>query len=295
MLKIFSLTLAVLIAPVPSHAATSKTYDEIVSFMKGLAVSHPKNVTLFDLAISDSGKMIQGVKIGNGPVKNLVVGTHHGNEYGATEVAKAFAASVAESPIVGQTLYVLPVLNITGYDSRNRQETLGDTSVDPNRDYPGPCVAGSPFRLKSTAALANFVAQQGIVASATLHTFYPAVVYPWGISSHDLSTPYPDMFTQLVQAATEESHYQTGNSTEVIYPADGTFEDYAFWKHGIWSLLFELGNSHTPTDEDLDMMQKVNVPGLRRMLELAPRQRAENHGFAGKCDMRLMRLDRHNE
>src|SRR5207248_223649 len=117
-------------------------------------------------------------------------------------------------------------------------ESAGEGSYDPNRDYPGPCGTEGPHKLKSTKALAQFVADKGIVASATLHTFYPVVAYPWGISTHDLSTPYDDLFKMLATSAVTESHYPIGNSTEAIYPADGTYEDYAFWKHGIWSLLF---------------------------------------------------------
>ena len=133
------------------------------------------------------------------------------------------------------------------------------------------------------------------MASATLHTYYPAVVYPWGIASKDLSTPYDDLFKSLVALATQESGYQTGNSTEVIYPASGTFEDYAFWKHGIWSLLFELGYSHTPSDGDVADLLRVNVPGLRRMMENAPKTRAPDHTFKGTCDLKLLSLDRHDE
>jgi carboxypeptidase T len=81
----------------------------------------------------------------------------------------------------------------------------------------------------------------------------------------------------------------------VIYPANGTFEDFAFWKHGVWTLLFELGYSHQPSEASIAEMVRVNVPGLRRVYEQAPRQRAENHAFSGKCDMRLNTLDRHDE
>jgi hypothetical protein len=93
-----------------------------------------------------------------------------------------------------------------------------------------------------------------------------------------------------------ESQYQTGNNTAIIYPADGTFEDYAFWKHGIWSLLFELGSTHTPTDDEVRTLINVNVPGLRRFLEQSPRQLAEHHDFTGKCDNRMMSWrDKHDE
>ena len=116
-----------------------------------------------------------------------MVATHHGNEYGSSEVAMAAAKDLAEQPISDQTVYVVPVLNIQGYNSRDRYETTADKRYqDPNRDYPCPCGTDGPFALKSTQALANFIDHEGIVTSATLHTFYPAVVYPWGFSTHDL-------------------------------------------------------------------------------------------------------------
>ena len=82
-----------------------------------------------------------------------------------------------------------------------------------------------------------------------------------------------------------------GNNTQVLYPADGTFEDYAYWKHGIWSLLFELGFSHTPDATAIKNMVDVNIPGIRRFLENSPKQRVTTHAFTGKCDnMAMQRL-----
>jgi hypothetical protein len=133
------------------------------------------------------------------------------------------------------------------------------------------------------------------VTAATLHTFHPAVVYPWGFGTPDLTPPYLDIFKLLVGAATVESGYATGNSTEVIYPASGTFEDYAFWSHGIWAILFELGHTHKPYQNDIDEMVKVNVPGIRRMLASAPAARAAEHEFHGKCDKLMSIHDRHDE
>ena len=274
-----------------SDAAPAQSYSEVKAFINRVHAQNPSRTTLFDIGMSDSGEVIQGIKIGNGTVKNLVVGTHHGNEYGATEVALGFAESIAKNPIAGQTVFVIPVLNITGYNHRDRYEL----SHDPNRDYPGPCGTEGPFKLKSTKALADFVAREKIVASATLHTYYPAVVYPWGFATHDLKTPYQDLFIQMTKDATQESGYQVGNSSEVIYPAGGTFEDYAFWHEGIWSILFELGNTHSPNDTDVDTMVAVNVPGIRRMLANAPKVRATDHAFNGTCDPEMRGRDKHNE
>jgi predicted deacylase len=276
---------------------STATYAEVKTFLKTLADKYPQNAKLFTLGVSDSGEMIQGIALGNGSVHNLVVASHHGNEYGSVEVARGLAQSLAEHPITGQTIYVIPVLNIGGYNQKNRREPANGRTFDPNRNYPGPCGTEGPLTLKSTKALAEFLDREQIVASATMHTFYPAVVYPWGLSTHDLSTPYDDQYKQLCEAATVESGYQVGNSTAVIYPADGAFEDYAFWKHGIWSLLFELGETHSPSLKQVQQMVQVNVPGLRRFLEQAPRTRAEKHEFTGRCDRSkaMLARDLHDE
>jgi len=270
-------------------------YEAVKDHLKKIAAEYPDRAKPFKLGLSDSGDYIEGLKIGDGPVRDLIVATHHGNEYGSTEVAKAMASSLAVDPIKGRAVYVIPVLNISGYNSVRRNETAAGRSVDPNRDYPGPCTTGSPFRLKSTKALADFIEKENIVASATLHTYMPAVLYPWGISTQDTATPYDDIFIQLSQAAVVESNYKYGNSTQMLYPADGTFEDYAYWKTGAWSLLFEVGYTHSPNSDAVAELVRVNVPGLRRFIEQSPRERAERHAFTGKCDRSMKALDRHDE
>lgn len=283
------------IFPLQAQSALLKNYADVVERLQKLPIQNPGIVELFELGMADSGEIIRGVKVGVGKIKNLVVGTHHGNEYASAEVALAFAEALSKNPISAQTVFIIPVLNIEGFNKRSRNEVAAGQSYDPNRDYPGPCGTEGPFRLKSTRSLAQFIEKENIVASATLHTFFPAVVYPWGLSSHDLHTPYQEIFENLTKAATIESKYQIGNSSEVIYPADGTFEDYAYWKHGIWSLLFELGFSHSPSESEVKSTIELNIPGLTRMLASAPSTRAPDHEFRGTCDARLRSLDRHDE
>jgi carboxypeptidase T len=263
--------------------AFNRRYSDIQLMMKDIETKFPHVAKVFDLGMNDTGQMIQGIALGAGPVNNLIVGTHHGNEYGSTEVAIAAIKHFAEAPIAGQTIHVIPVLNVSGYDRRSRSEI----GRDPNRDYPGPCDTAGPFALRSTKLLAEFIAQKNIVASVTLHTFSPAVLYPWGISTKDLKTEYDDLFIELGNFAAIESKYEVGNSTALLYPADGTFEDYAFWKEGVWSLLFEMGFSHSPKQSAIDTMINGNIPGLHRFFEKAPTQRAEKHDFVGKCDTNL--------
>ena len=267
-------------------------YASVLTTLKKIVNENPTNATWFELGMSDSGRPIVGLKIGDGETADLIVGTHHGNEYGATAVALGAADSLAKNPIKDHTVYVIPVLNISGYNARDRYESIGSQSIDPNRDYPGPCGTEGPYHSKATHALADFIDKKQIVSSATLHTYFPAVLYPWGLSTQDLSTPYDSTFIALSKAATVESQYDVGNSTEMLYAADGAFEDYAYWKHGIWSLLFEMGHSHNPSDAELKQMVEVNVPGLRRFIETAPKERAENHAFTGKCDHSMRRRTR---
>lgn len=275
------------ISPNPSRA----NYSDVRNLLHNLAASSGGKARVVTLLAPAGSDPIEALAVGSGPVKNLVVATHHGNEYGSTEVARALAASLAEAPLPGQTVYVVPVLNISGYNSKSREEK----GSDPNRDYPGPCGGEGPHNLASTRALAEFIDREQIVTSATLHTYSPAVVWPWGFSTPDLSTPYDGLYKQLAEAAVLESGYEIGNSAEAIYPANGTYEDYAFWKHGTWSLLFELGRSHSPTRSQIVEMARVNVSGLRRYLEAAPRERAADHAFRGRCDSLHLLLDRHDE
>lgn len=265
-----------------SPSATN--YDKVVQTLQQIEAQNPAAAQVITIGVNDQGVPIQGLKIGDGPVASLVVGTHHGNEYGSTAVALGVAESFAKNPIEGQTVYVIPVLNISGYNRNSRFETGVKGSQDPNRDYAGPCKKGAVFNLKSTKALAEFLDAKEIQISATLHTYWPAVTYPWGISTRDTDIPQRAQYIELAKAATQESNYQVGNSTQLLYAADGAFEDYAYWRHGIWSLLFELGFTHSPNPSAVKTMIEVNVPGIRRFLESSPKQRVADHLFTGQCD-----------
>lgn len=271
-----------------SNAAPTSNYDLVVETLRRISQENPNTTQWIEIGISDSGQPIAGLKIGTGETSDLIIATHHGNEYGSTAVALGAAEAFAKDPLPGHSIYVIPVLNVSGYNSRNRYERTSNGTVDQNRDYPGPCVSYTTHKSKATRALAQFIDEKNIVSSATLHTHAPAVLYPWGLSTRDTGTPYDSTFIGLAKAATVESGYTVGNSKEVLYAADGAFEDYAYWKHGVWSLLFEMGTSHNPSQDQMRRMVQVNVPGLRRFFDVAPKERAENHAFTGRCDRGVM-------
>lgn len=265
------------------HIKIKRTYAEVIKELEELAARHTDSAEIFELGVADSGAIIKGLRIGDGPIHNLLVGTHHGNEFAAAELALAFASHALEQPLDEQTLWIIPVLNASGYDRRDRYERAGFSSYDPNRDYPGPCGSDGPFHLKSTRALADFIARVPVVNAATIHTYMPAVLYPWGNSTDHVDTEHTAEFVLMAQDATFLSHYTVGNSTAELYPADGTFEDYAYWTHGVWAMLFEVGTNHNPSENQVAEMIRTNVPGLRRMFERGPIERATPHVFQGPC------------
>lgn len=279
---------------VNAYSVTTR-YDAIKSLLLNIAAKYPQNAKMIVVGDSDSGVPIVGLQIGQGSVANLIVATHHGNEYGSTYVATAFANHLAAQPLPDQAVFIIPVLNIAGYNANQRREPARNATWDPNRNYPGPCGTEGPFTLKSTASLDRFIADKKIVNSVTLHTHAEMILYPWGLSTKDVSTSYDYIYKQLGLLAAQESKYTVGNSTELLYPADGTYEDYSFWKYGIWSLLIEIGTTHSPSQEELKQWASVNVPGLKRLLQMAPKARAVDHAFKGKCDTRFRSLDRHDE
>lgn len=263
-------------------------YQQVVTTLEKIQRMNPSTTEMLVIGSNHEGEPIKGLRVGNGKINTLVVATHHGNEYGSTAVALAFAEELARNPIPHQSVYVIPVLNISGYNRNSRFESTNGMSIDPNRDYPGPCATAGPFKSRATLALAQFIADKNIITSATLHTYWPAVLYPWGISTRDTATLDETTFIELSKKATEESQYKFGNSTELLYAADGTFEDYAYWKHGIWSLLFELGYSHTPSATAVQEMIEKNVPGIKRFLAESPIKRASDHKFKGQCDLNVL-------
>ncbi len=272
-------------------------YDRVKKIINEINLKYPNQTNLINLGISDSGDQILGLQIGTGKTHHLVVATHHGNEYGSTEVALALAGYVAEHPLAELTLFIIPVLNIGGYNANIRMEKGADgANHDPNRDYPGPCGTEGPYKLKSTKALAQFIELNKIVGATTLHTFSPAILYPWGMDLANQSTHYNDSYINLSQIAARLSHYQVGNSAELLYPCNGAFEDFVFWKFGIWSFLFELGTSHSPNPNDVQQLIDENVPGLYELIQAIPKTIAPDHEILSSCRGRNLRfIDRHDE
>lgn len=277
---------------IASQAAQATPYDNALARLDKLVAAHPDLVTLMDIGVNDQGVPIRGVKIEDpsAPVavkpRHLVVGTHHGNEQLSADVAQSFAerlvAALEDSnapmhdQLAGNVYFVIPVLNVSGYNASRREETSkrGGT-LDSNRDYPDPCTKDQPFQLASTRELADFVAREDIVAAVTIHGYIGTFTYPWGIFTTNTHTLDDAAFKAMSQQVIAVNRYTTGTHADAIYPTAGAFEDWAYFEHGVWVMLLEIANRPNIT-RDADSLLKY--------FAIAPAMRSEQHGHLGRCE-----------
>ena len=288
-------TLATLSMVLTSTAFAATSYDGIITRLQDLAKKD--HVKLFSLGKNDQNQDILGVLIGDqtkGFVKNLVVGTHHGNERMAAEVPFHFANVVLDilnnpnhpqhEQYQNTLFYVIPVLNISGYNVSRREETgPGNKNFDSNRDYEDPCSTKVDFRLKSTFLLSELIKKEDIVAAVTAHGYVGTFTFPWGVNTDNYKTLDDALMTDIAKKAVVHNHYKVGTHGAAIYPAAGAFEDWAYYKLGVWSFLLEIKNTSTDLKKD--------ALALNEFFKLAPTERSHSVGQAVNCVDRILRTN----
>lgn len=239
--------------------AAETRYDRITAELRSLEAQASHVARVVSIGNNDDGVPILALRVSLQPelsnplkIAHLIVGTHHGNEVAAATTAMAFAralvakfqsASVFRDGLVETEWLVIPVLNISGYNRGTRHER----GIDPNRDYPSPCVADPGGRLKSTTLLRRLFDARTWVGTITVHGYIGTLTFPWGVNVSDTRTHDHNAFERVTAKAARVNGYRYGTSTEIVYPADGTYEDWAYWRHGTWSLLVELRDG-SPSD-----------------------------------------------
>ncbi|MFT6069166.1 MAG: hypothetical protein ACJAT2_000357 [Bacteriovoracaceae bacterium] len=260
-----------------SHASSNydNLHKKIAKVIKGSSF-----IKRFTLGKNDEGSILYGYEYSSDSktkkVNHLVVATHHGNEGLSAELAYEFIKSLSskKDAFKGARIFIIPVLNKSGYDKGEREEVASGVSHDPNRDYPDPCVEKKSFKLKSTTLLSGFVKEKNIVGAITIHGYYGSLTYPWGIYTDNYRSLDHDIFELKAQKATRHNSYTTGTHADVLYPAGGAFEDWAYFEHGVWSLLVELENR-----PDF----KNDVKMLYSSIESFPGKRSSDHRHIGNC------------
>lgn len=266
-------------------------YDRVAIELDRLASTYHNYVDAMDLGQNDQGMMIRGITVQH-PTRqsiaqphHLVVGTHHGNERMSADLALKFANDLIrelQSPtesaweVLRETkITIVPVLNIGGFNGNRRQERDGSgRSLDPNRDYPDPCRSSSHFQLKSTTGLAKFVYDENIIGAVTIHGYIGTFTFPWGTYTAQTHTHDHAQYMMWAQKAKDRNQYRIGTHTDLIYPAAGAFEDWAYHKYGIWVSLIEL-------DRGANLAK--DSAALLSYLSALPDQRSTQHDHMGPC------------
>jgi len=263
-------------------------YKMIVDQMLVLQKKYSAVSNLIYLGPNGEGTEIIGMRVSITPtvmdpkkVAHIIVSTHHGDE----SAAPVFTMVMLEKLIqryLSDELYltdlaktewvVIPVLNITGYNANQRREY----ARDPNRDYPSPCTNHPGGALKSISQLIRHLTGRIYSGSLTVHGYQGSFTYPWGLYSNNYQTLDHNQFAQITAKAVSINGYKHGTASDIVYPANGCYEDYAYWKHGLWSLLLEL-KSGSAEDIRLTTLATFN---FFDQLDSSP---SVKNQFNGKC------------
>lgn len=270
-------------------AAPTGKYAETFARMQALQQAHSRSSQLFSIGKNDDGEEIWAMRVSVTPttvdkkkIGHILVGTHHGNEIGAHDFAMRFLEQLLqryESPELWKNNLadiewtIVPVLNISGYNANQREEH----NVDPNRDYPSPCSANPGGHLKSIQRLIALVASRPFTGSVTAHGYDGSITYPWGMYSNLRRTLDDNLYATIFANAAKLNNYKSGNGADLIYPANGCYEDYVYWKHGMWSLLLELADGTAPDVE-------ATVPAIFKFYDQLDASPSTHNQFLGKCD-----------
>ena len=263
-----------------SVLAYAVRYDKIISQLNDIQKQAPSKALVMSLGENNNKDQILMLRISNTPqimdknkIGMLVVGTHHGNEGETADIIISLAKYLLKSDLGYYEFYLIPVLNIPGYNSNSRNEN----GYDPNRDYPSPCKKEQSFYLKSTKALDNLLDSRTFSGSVTLHGFIGTITYPWGVPTKDTQTQDHPYYVEITEKISRIVKYDYGTSTDLIYGANGCFEDYVYWKKGGWSLLFEIRDGST-----IDISN--NALAILEFFKSVNQTPSVNYDFTGICE-----------
>jgi carboxypeptidase T len=271
------------------HAAEpTGRYRAVYDQMRAIEAQNPTVARIFSIGTNDEGTELYALRVSTSPknmdkskIGQLLVATHHGNEGGSTLLAMAFMKDLVNrfqtdelwrGNLSQMEWTIIPVLNVSGYNANNRYEH----GNDPNRDYPGPCVKSGFGKLKSIRTLMQFLETRTFAGSITAHGYVGNVTYPWGFYTDDRKTLDQNRYEEVFRKVAEVNHYAYGNSADAIYPANGCYEDYVYWKYGSWSLLIEMLNG---SSQDV----AASVPAIAKFYDLIDSTPSSKNQFEANC------------
>lgn len=263
-------------------------YKKIVDALQALQQENASVSHIFSIGQNDEGTELYAIRISATPqvmdptkIGQLVVSTHHGDETGAPLFTMKFIEDLLnryqsdefwKGRLADQEWTVVPVLNVSGYNATSRREY----GKDPNRDYPSPCTSHPGGALKSIKTIIDFMATRIFTGTVTVHGYDGSLTYPWGMYLNDYKTLDDNQYRQIFQKAAAVNGYRYGTAAEIVYPANGCYEDYVYHKHGMWSLLLELSSG---SESDIT----ATVPAIAKYFELLDSSPSTKNQLTSSC------------
>lgn len=234
-------------------------YSKIVDELKNLEGSYPEFAQVITYGKSLGGRPLTLIKIAKkgiavtNPTAVYIGGSIHGDEYLNIEdrlprwflEQTAGANSISTFLSQGGVIYVAPILNPDGYDSRDRENQRG---VDLNRDYTVVMARVEGFKEPETKSLVDYLKQDIQTSSRKLavamdyHCCIGALLYPWSFTGPTLSNEAKQKHLRVVQHMnTNLGTEMSAGTTPVIlgYSAKGTSKDFYYEAFGALGFTFE--------------------------------------------------------
>ncbi|MES2746550.1 MAG: M14 family metallopeptidase [Bdellovibrionota bacterium] len=244
--------------------------EEIAAYLRSEAQANPALASFRVLGKSQQGREIAIVtvtKSTNPEAPGIYFnGTHHGNERASTEAVLAlldYLVRQKDQPDVDKLLrryriILHPLVNPDGHALNLRTDSRG---IDPNRDYETPTKSEKDaFQLVETRLVRDLlVKDRFVVASAAFHSGLEAVLWPWchtpTLSQHD------PVFRTLAGNVAKTMQVNRTSQSFYDYQTEGEFIDFAYMRHGIYALTFEVAHEAAPPAARLVATVKRAVQG----------------------------------
>jgi hypothetical protein len=276
----YILTLLLCAQPVFAGDLTFERYhtqDEINNYMSQEAQNHPDLVQKKTLGTSAQGREISYVIVAKGtPSQSIYInGTHHGDEWSATESTLAlidYLIANKDTPEVSQVLtnyavYVQPLVNPDGHQAKTREDSFGN---DPNRDYSFPGQSDEQsFKLKEIQLVKSLVDSVHFRAAAAYHSGIEEVLWSWCYTKK--TTPDNSILINLGKTVAEAMGFDRYLQSYNDYATTGEFIDYAYMKDNTMALTFEVSEIKTPPASQLQGIVDNSIKGAMAMMETVHR------------------------
>ena len=249
------------------------TQDQINGYLQQLAQDNPTIVHFYHLGDSDEGRPINYITLtkGSEQLPGLFFnGTHHGDEWSATESILGltdYLITHKDDPTVSALLtkyvfYLEPLVNPDGHFHHTREDVNG---ADPNRDYSYPDGQDGAFKTKIIALMKTLIDSHKFRAAAAYHSGIQEVLWSWCYTAD--TAPQKDVLYTMGKTAATAMGFDRYLQSFDDYATTGEFIDYAYMTQGTLALTFEVSTVKTPPVSELAGIVSNSIQGAMAFAE----------------------------